>query len=366
MTDQDYLFDVKVDAFSKVDDCSNETVGLTDIEIDVDGEVEGETEGQAKDESYNDSSSDTKGKLRIIPKLTLQEIQCLENEELHVDVPINLCSKARMWTKYGINGRFKYEFDMLFDYAAALRQADPNCNVDLMVVRPTPNHHKIFRRIYICFGATKEGFRKYCRPIVNLDGCFLKERETRETCRWFLENLKTDLHLRDGVGFTIMSDMQKGLIEEISITLPVVEHRFCERHFYCNWKKCTKAWSFKRCFGVVAKAPMKLISIIMHLDWVSCKVSRKKSPRIANLSPKSKTLTPEQQPNVPSKSPNFHVSKQKFEKKGNISTQRSSSTACSTREVTDMKGKGKAKEQPRTQPIRPNRKLHDADTKDGL
>ncbi|KAK8534037.1 hypothetical protein V6N12_047435 [Hibiscus sabdariffa] len=228
MTDQDYLFDVKVDAFSKVDDCSNETVGLTDIEIDVDGEVEGETEGQAKDESYNDSSSDTKGKLRIIPKLTLQEIQCLENEELHVDVPINLCSKARMWTKYGINGRFKYEFDMLFDYAAALRQADPNCNVDLMVV------------------------------------------------------------------------------------------------------------------------------------------SRKKSPRIANLSPKSKTLTPEQQPNVPSKSPNFHVSKQKFEKKGNISTQRSSSTACSTREVTDMKGKGKAKEQPRTQPIRPNRKLHDADTKDGL
>ncbi|KAL4386428.1 hypothetical protein GQ457_09G021220 [Hibiscus cannabinus] len=62
MTDQDDLFDVKIDAFSKVGDCSNEvgncsneTVGLTDIEIDVDGEDEGEDE----DESDNDSYSDT-------------------------------------------------------------------------------------------------------------------------------------------------------------------------------------------------------------------------------------------------------------------------------------------------------------------
>ncbi|KAL4387627.1 hypothetical protein GQ457_09G021940 [Hibiscus cannabinus] len=176
------------------------------------------------------------GKLRVIPKLTLQEMQRLTKEELHVDVPINLYSKAMMWAKDEINGRFTYEFDRLFDYAAALRQVDPNCNVDLMVVRPTLNHHKIFKRIYICIGATKEGFRKYCRPIVNLDDCFLKgpfngellstvgrdandqiypiawavvEWETRETWRWFLENLKTDLHLGDGAGFTIISHMQK-------------------------------------------------------------------------------------------------------------------------------------------------------------
>ncbi|KAK9012084.1 hypothetical protein V6N11_040154 [Hibiscus sabdariffa] len=73
------------------------------------------------------------GKLRIIPKLTLQEMQRLIKEELHVDVPINLCCKARMWAKEEINGRVKYKFDRLFDYATALRQAGPNCNVDLMV-----------------------------------------------------------------------------------------------------------------------------------------------------------------------------------------------------------------------------------------
>ncbi|KAK8618073.1 hypothetical protein V6N13_115948 [Hibiscus sabdariffa] len=59
MTDQDGLFDVKVDDFSEVSDCSNETVGLTNIEIDVDGEAE--AEGEVERESDNDSSSDTKG-----------------------------------------------------------------------------------------------------------------------------------------------------------------------------------------------------------------------------------------------------------------------------------------------------------------
>ncbi|KAK8559177.1 hypothetical protein V6N13_098768 [Hibiscus sabdariffa] len=88
-------------------------------------------------------------------------MQHLANEELHVDVPIKLCSKERIWAKDEINGRFKYVFDKLFDYAATLRQVDPICNVVLMVVSPTPNLLKIFRRIYICFGVTK-------------DGCFLK------------------------------------------------------------------------------------------------------------------------------------------------------------------------------------------------
>ncbi|KAK8984577.1 hypothetical protein V6N11_047798 [Hibiscus sabdariffa] len=61
-------------------------------------------------------------------------MQRLEKQELHVHEPINVCCKARIWAKEEINGRVKYEFDILFDYATALRQADPNCNVDLMVV----------------------------------------------------------------------------------------------------------------------------------------------------------------------------------------------------------------------------------------
>ncbi|KAL4346269.1 hypothetical protein GQ457_17G011300 [Hibiscus cannabinus] len=129
------------------------------------------------------------GKLRIIAKLTLQEMQRLAREELNVVVPINLCCKARLLAKEEINGRVKYEFDRLVDYAEALRQADPNCNVDLMVVRPTVGRD------------TKDQIYPIAWVVV--------EGETKETWRWFLENLKTDLHLGDGAGFTIMSDMQR-------------------------------------------------------------------------------------------------------------------------------------------------------------
>ncbi|KAL2471215.1 Uncharacterized protein Adt_39351 [Abeliophyllum distichum] len=31
-----------------------------------------------------------------------------------------------------------------------------------------------FRRMYICLGALKKGFRSGCRRVIGLDGCFLK------------------------------------------------------------------------------------------------------------------------------------------------------------------------------------------------
>ncbi|KAK9006598.1 hypothetical protein V6N11_018935 [Hibiscus sabdariffa] len=76
----------------------------------------------------------------------------------------------------------------------------------------------------------------YCRPVVGLDGCFLKgsfkgeilsevrrdcnnqifpiawamaEVENRKTWAWFLNNLQHDLGLGDGDGCTLLSDMQK-------------------------------------------------------------------------------------------------------------------------------------------------------------
>ncbi|KAK8562182.1 hypothetical protein V6N13_148709 [Hibiscus sabdariffa] len=60
-------------------------------------------------------------KLRIIPKLTLLEMKRLAKEELNVDIPIGLCSKARIWVMDKIDGRVHYEFNRLFDYATALR-----------------------------------------------------------------------------------------------------------------------------------------------------------------------------------------------------------------------------------------------------
>ncbi|KAK8661454.1 hypothetical protein V6N13_091057 [Hibiscus sabdariffa] len=268
-----------------------------------------------------------------------------------------------MWVKEEINGRVMYEFDRVFDYTIALRQVDPNCNVDLMVLRPSPNHPKIFRRIYIYFGQQKRDSEiiaavgRDANDQIYPIAWAVVEVETKETWRWFLKNLKTNIHLGGVAGFIIMSDIQKGLIEEISLTLPAVEHHFCAGHFYSNWKKMHKVIELQKLFWSCCKCTNEAdfyqhasrlgelqgkvtsnrkLSSYCHVNWNGAegyKVTRRKSYRITNLSPESKGKAP---------------------------------VACSIREVTDVKGKGKAKEQPRTQPIRPKRKLQFPDTKNRL
>ncbi|XP_039145936.1 uncharacterized protein LOC120283315 [Dioscorea cayenensis subsp. rotundata] len=118
--------------------------------------------------------------------------------------------------------------------------------------------------MYICLAAVKEGFISGWRNLIALDGCFLKgvvkgqilvaigrdgnnqmypiawaivDKETTETWSWFLEQLSDDLNIGDGLGWSIISDMQKGLIHAINELLPHIEHRMCARHIYARWGK---------------------------------------------------------------------------------------------------------------------------------
>ncbi|KAK8499610.1 hypothetical protein V6N11_025505 [Hibiscus sabdariffa] len=175
-------------------------------------------------------------KLKILPNLKLKDMMRLAKDELKVELNKNLCQRARVWANQKIRGRLEDEFNKLFDYVHTLREADPNGTFDLFVQRPTLSANRIFKRLYICFGGLKEGFKKYCRPVLYLDGCYLKgdfkgeilavvgrdgnnqifpvawavvEVENRETWAWFLEHIQIDLEIGDGDRFTILSDMQK-------------------------------------------------------------------------------------------------------------------------------------------------------------
>ncbi|KAL4335024.1 hypothetical protein GQ457_07G004420 [Hibiscus cannabinus] len=189
----------------------------------------------------------------------------------------------------------------LFDYVLALRTADPDGSFDLVVERPTVIDIPKFRRLYVCFGALKEGFKRYCRHVIGVDGCFLKgslkgeilsavgrdsnnqifpiawafvEVENRETWAWFLNHLQNDLNLGNGDNLTLLSDMHKGLLEEVQQCLPHVEHRYCARHMYANWKKDHKGGDLQLLF------------------WNCCKATtqplfRKHANRICKLKPKA-------------------------------------------------------------------------------
>ncbi|XP_019099681.1 PREDICTED: uncharacterized protein LOC109132503 [Camelina sativa] len=111
---------------------------------------------------------------------------------------------------------------------------------------------------------TLRTWKKSCRPLIGVDGCFKKEKikgqllvalgrdadnaiyptawcvvqvENTDNWSWFVNRLKIDLELGDGDGYIMVSDRQKGLIKAVELELPKIEHRKCVRHIYGNLKK---------------------------------------------------------------------------------------------------------------------------------
>ncbi|KAH1046645.1 hypothetical protein J1N35_037429 [Gossypium stocksii] len=97
--------------------------------------------------------------------------------------------------------------------------------------------HKIAKeelKVDQCWGTCSRA-RRWALEEIN--GKVVEKNESRETLCWFFKNLISDLQIGDGIGFTFMTDKQKGLMEEIIELLQRVEHRVGARHLYANWRK---------------------------------------------------------------------------------------------------------------------------------
>ena len=121
----------------------------------------------------------------------------------------------------------------------------------------------VFRRMYICLGGLKHGFKLGCRKFIGLDGCHLKsaykgqllcavgldgnncmfpiayavvEAEKLDSWRWFVAYLVQDFDIGLGDGWSFISDRQKGLLNVVQEMLPMAEHRYCVRHLHNNFK----------------------------------------------------------------------------------------------------------------------------------
>ena len=150
----------------------------------------------------------------------------------------NQCWLAKRLALSEIEGEIAKQYKRLYDYGAEVLTSNPGSTVKIRVDRPDLESPAIFRGIYVCFAAMKEGFGRGCRKIIGLEGCFLKsyvkgellaaigrdgnsqmfpiawaivDVESTDTWEWFIKNLKTDLNLDSGYGYTIMTDQQKVL-----------------------------------------------------------------------------------------------------------------------------------------------------------
>ncbi|XP_016435975.1 uncharacterized protein LOC107762158 [Nicotiana tabacum] len=157
------------------------------------------------------------------------------------------------------------EYNKLEAYAQKLRETSLGTDVVIQISKDAMEEGKRrFLRMYVCFQALKSGFKVGLRPFIGLDGTFLKgkckgmllvavaqdsckhvyplawavvDKETKITWQWFMENLKASLDLKDGEGYTFMSDMPKGVLDVVRNVCPQSYHRYCARHIEANWSK---------------------------------------------------------------------------------------------------------------------------------
>ncbi|KAK4281176.1 hypothetical protein QN277_012700 [Acacia crassicarpa] len=217
-----------------------------------------------------------KNKVQEDPKFKSKEMKKEVQWDLKVNVSVHKCKRAKRMIMEEMEGGFRDEFANLEAYCNELKLSNPSSDVCVEVSEEGLEHgRRIFKRMYVCFNASKVGWREGCRPLICVDGTFLKgrfrgilltevgvdgndslyplavalvEKENTHHWNWFLQWLQQSLHLGSGDNVTLMSDMQKGLANAVSDVLPEAEHRFCARHIYANWSKKWRGNEFKKKF----------------------------------------------------------------------------------------------------------------------
>ncbi|GJZ09139.1 mutator type transposase, partial [Tanacetum coccineum] len=72
-------------------------------------------------------------------------------------------------------GSYSQQYAQLRDYCMELKEKNPNTTVKIEVEPPEDpdSEERKFKRIYICLGPLKDGFKVGGRDFLGLDGCFL-------------------------------------------------------------------------------------------------------------------------------------------------------------------------------------------------
>ncbi|XP_024200627.1 uncharacterized protein LOC112203965 [Rosa chinensis] len=154
---------------------------------------------------------------------------------IRAGVSKSMAYRAKKATLLEVEGSMKGQYARLDDYERELQMVDLTTTVDLKCDFNNSDNAPVFKRLYICLGALKNGFKAGCRSLIRLDGAHLKtcfggqlltayamvEPETKDSWIWFLELFCKDLSWENnGRGWIFISDKQKGLKPALEEVVP--------------------------------------------------------------------------------------------------------------------------------------------------
>ncbi|XP_013617243.1 PREDICTED: uncharacterized protein LOC106323709 [Brassica oleracea var. oleracea] len=205
--------------------------------------------------------------MRKNPDMSGPMIQEEMRNRYNIIITVPQSQNARRMTLDKLQAECNEQFSRLRDYVVELKRSNIGTITEINTTRNLNGGH-VFSSFYVCFDALRIAWKQNCRPIIGLDGTFLKHSlqgmlltaigrdpnnqvfpiawgvvsgERNDNWQWFIHRLKEDLALGLGEQTTIISDMYRGLIHGVAVELPRAEHRVCARHVYSNLKKNHKS-----------------------------------------------------------------------------------------------------------------------------
>ncbi|RID74972.1 hypothetical protein BRARA_B02045 [Brassica rapa] len=220
-------------------------------------------------------------RLRINPKLTQHEMVHEIKREYNLEVTDDQCGKAKSKVLRERKASHEKHFSRIWDYQAEIYLQNEGSTFEIETVpRTTIGSKQRFYRLYICFRAQRESWKQTCRPIIGLDGAFLKwdikghllaavgrdgdnrivpiawavvEIENDTNWDWFVRLLFVDLDLGDGQNVAVLLDKHR-LVKAVHTILPQAEHRQCAKHIMDNWKRDSHDQELQRLFWKIARS----------------------------------------------------------------------------------------------------------------
>ena len=174
-------------------------------------------------------------KLREDSGLMPEKIQEQTKETWKLISSRNQCQRGRTVALKWLEKEYADQFAHLRGYVRETEKTNPGSSVVLDTIS-NATKKDVFDRFYVCFEKLRSSCRGTCRPIIGLDGTFLKvavngilliavghdannqifpfawavvQAESTDTWLWFIKRLKHDLSLGDDSKYVLLSDSSK-------------------------------------------------------------------------------------------------------------------------------------------------------------
>uniref|UniRef100_A0A2N9EY34 SWIM-type domain-containing protein n=1 Tax=Fagus sylvatica TaxID=28930 RepID=A0A2N9EY34_FAGSY len=135
--------------------------------------------------------------------------------------------RARKMAAENIQGSHKEQYKKIWDYCETLKETNVGTTTLLDVERPCLDVAATFQKLYVCLAVTRTGFKEGCRPLIGLDGCFLKGSYKGHLLSVVSRDANDNMY---PICVAVVESECKANV------CPDMDHKACVRHIYANFR----------------------------------------------------------------------------------------------------------------------------------